>query len=94
MGVLYFPAVGSGSVTARRECCGVEFVYSVDDGVGGVDDSGGLFEFDVEGVVFEFFFGVVDVGQVGADCGLVAPGYFGSCVVDGDVDVFDGGGFS
>ena len=60
----------------------MEFVYSVDDGVGGVDDSGGLFEFDVEGVVLEFFVGIVDVGQVCADCGLVAPGYFGSCVVD------------
>lgn len=51
LGVLYFPAVSSGSVTARRECCGVEFVYSVDDGVGGVDDSGGLFEFDRKLVV-------------------------------------------
>lgn len=72
----------------------MEFVDAFDDGVGVVDDSGGLFEFNVEGVVLEFFFGVVDVGEVGTDCGLVAPGYFGSCVVDGDVDVFDGGGFS
>ena len=71
LGVLYFPVISSGSVTTRRECCGVEFVYSVDDGVGGVDDSGGLFEFDVEGVVFEFFFGVVDVSDVCADCGLL-----------------------
>ena len=82
LGVLYFPAISSGSVTARRDYCGVEFVHSVDDGVGGVDDSGGLFKFYVEGVVAEFFFGVVDVGEVGADCGLVAPGYFGSRVVD------------
>lgn len=72
----------------------MEFIDAFDDGVGVVDYSGGLFEFDVEGVVLEFFFGVVDVSQVCADCGLVAPGYFGSRVVDGDVDVFDGGGFS
>lgn len=56
LSVLYFPAISSGNVTTRRGYCGVEFVYSVDDGVGVVDDSGGLFEFDVEGVVFEFFF--------------------------------------